>query len=36
MLRGEPIMEAAVRSKRKAVRSAKPARRGAKTLVAQS
>jgi D-alanyl-D-alanine carboxypeptidase/D-alanyl-D-alanine endopeptidase (penicillin-binding protein 7) len=36
MLRGEPIMEAAVAApKRKAVRQGKPARRSAKTLVAQ-
>ncbi|RYE86098.1 MAG: peptidase S11, partial [Oxalobacteraceae bacterium] len=36
MLRGEPIMEAAVATpKRKAVRQGKPARRSAKTLVAQ-
>jgi D-alanyl-D-alanine endopeptidase (penicillin-binding protein 7) len=36
MLRGEPIMEAAVAApKRKAVRQGKPARRNAKTLVAQ-
>lgn len=35
MLRGEPIMEAAVTPKRKASRPAKPARRGSKTLVAQ-
>ena len=35
MLRGEPIMEAAIAPKRKAVRQAKPARRTSKTLVAQ-
>lgn len=35
MLRGEPVMEASVTPRRKASRSAKPARRGSRTLVAQ-
>jgi D-alanyl-D-alanine carboxypeptidase/D-alanyl-D-alanine endopeptidase (penicillin-binding protein 7) len=36
MLRGEPIMEATVAPKRKSSRAAKPARRGGKTLLAQT
>lgn len=35
MLRGEPIMEASVAPKRKATRSAKPARHGNRAMVAQ-
>jgi D-alanyl-D-alanine endopeptidase (penicillin-binding protein 7) len=35
MLRGEPVMEASVTPRRKTSRSAKPARRGSRTLVAQ-